>query len=94
MVAGKSETTRSLCRKRFVERSGGDHMVYDYIVDGERISRTKVSHGGSRDLDENLIREMARDCHLKPREFFAFAKCWMSAQAYHQILIDRGIIKG
>jgi hypothetical protein len=94
MVAAKKEATRSMCRKGFVEISGGDHMIYDYIVDGERISRTKVSHGGCKDLNDYLLGEMADDCHLSKTQFFAFVKCWMSEDEYRQILVDKGVIKG
>jgi hypothetical protein len=35
---------------------------------------------------------MARQCHLRRQQFVALAKCQMSAEAYRQILIDKGII--
>jgi hypothetical protein len=93
MVAGKEESVRSMCRKGFGRAAGDDHRYFEYIVPGcESVCRTYVSHGGGKDLTENLIREMAKDCHLKPREFFAFVKCQMSAEKYRQILIDKGII--
>jgi hypothetical protein len=94
MVAGKKDTTRSMCRKGFTEISGGDHMVYEYMFDGDPVSRTKVSHGGGKDLSNDLISDMAKECHLSRKQFIAFAKCEMSAEAYRQILIDKGIIPG
>jgi hypothetical protein len=53
-----------------------------------------VSHGGSKDLSDFLLGEMAKDCHLSKPQFFALVKCRMSKEEYRQILIDKGIIKG
>jgi hypothetical protein len=95
MVAGKEETVRSILRKEFVPAEGGrSHRYFEYIVDDVAISRTYVSHGGKKDLDDDLLSKMGEQCHLSGRQFHAFAKCWMSAEDYRRILIDKGIIPG
>jgi hypothetical protein len=93
MVLGKNETTRSMCRKEFREIPGGDHRILEYWADGQPRFRTKVSHGGSDDLDDRLIGEMAKQVHLKSRQFFDFVKCRISKEQYRQMLIDKGVIK-
>jgi hypothetical protein len=97
MVTGKKEAVRAMLRKNFSEDPvpGRDHRKFCYVVDGEIIFKTKVSHGGSDDLDDYLLGEMAKQCHLdNARQFFDFVKCRISKEQYRQILIDKGIIKG
>jgi hypothetical protein len=85
-----------MCRKGYGPslKRGKAHRFFDYCVDGEPAVRTCVSHGGSKDLDDNLIFQMSKECHLKKGEFIDFATCRMSAEKYRQILIDKGIIPG
>jgi hypothetical protein len=93
MVATKSETVRSLLRKKFVHfKEGADHLYLAYFVDGEPVSVTWVSHGPDEDLGPRLLAKMGKQCHLSAREFYAFAKCHMTEKQYRQILIDKGII--
>jgi hypothetical protein len=92
MVAGKEDTVRSFKRKGYVELPGYSHRRLGYVVNGEIRFRTWVSHGGSDDLSDNQISSMAAECHLSRKQFIAFAKCQMTAEAYRQILIDKGII--
>jgi hypothetical protein len=94
MVAGKSETRRSFKRKGFGEVLGGAHVGYEYVVDGVKIASTYVSHGGSGDLGDDLISDMAKGCRLSRKEFLAFAKCEMSEAEYRAILIRKGLIPG
>jgi hypothetical protein len=95
MVADKSETVRSLLRKKFVRfKEGANHLYLAYFDKGEPVAVTCVSHGGRKDLAAKRIREMGEQCHLTKDEFYAFAKCHMTEEQYRQILIDKGIIKG
>jgi hypothetical protein len=93
-VVAKRLAVSSMLRKGFSRAIGDDHQRFEYIVDEEAISRTFVSHGGGKDLDDKLLGDMARQCHLSRKQFIAFAKCEMTAEAYRQILIDKGIIPG
>jgi hypothetical protein len=86
MVVGKSETRRSFKRKGFDELLGGSHVGYEYVVNGVKIASTYVSHGGSDDLSDDLISDMAKGCRLSRKQFVAFAKCQMSEAEYRQIL--------
>jgi hypothetical protein len=94
MVVGKAEAVRSLCRKSFVDspEPGKDHRRLGYMWEGRIIFYTYVSHGSGKDIGDDLISDMARQCHLRRQQFVALAKCWMSAEKYRQILIDKGII--
>jgi hypothetical protein len=93
MVAGKNETVRSLLRKKFVPvDEGADHLFFAYMVDGEPVSKTCVSHGPDEDLTPFLLRIMGKQCHLTTKQFYDFAKCNMTEKQYRQILIDKGII--
>jgi hypothetical protein len=94
MVASKNETERSMIRKGFIYAKGGSHHIwFEYWVDGNRVARTFISHGGDQDLDDYLLGEMGKRCHLTTQQFYRFAKCKMTEKEYRQILIDKGIIK-
>jgi hypothetical protein len=94
MVAGKNETVKSCIRKGFnFTKEGADHIWFEYVVNGERVALTCVSHGPDEDLDDYLLGEMGRGCHLTARQFWNFAKCNMTEKKYRQILVDKGIIK-
>jgi hypothetical protein len=93
-AVGKEESVRSICRKGYGDALGRGraHRYFNYMVNGVPVATTYVSHGGSKDLSENLIHEMAKDCHLSRKEFIAFARCEMSADDYRAILLRKGII--
>jgi hypothetical protein len=94
MVAGKNETTRSALQKGFETVPGGDdHIHFAYMVNGEPVAKTYVSHGPDEDLTPFLLGKMGKQCHLTARQFWNFAKCHMTEKQYRQILVDKGIIK-
>jgi hypothetical protein len=64
-----------MCCKGFVESAGYGYRRLDYVVDGESLFYTCVSHGGGKDLSDFLFGEMAKDCHLSNPQFFALVKC-------------------
>jgi hypothetical protein len=93
-VVAKRLAVSSMLRKGFSRAIGDDHQRFEYILDEEAISRTFVSHGGGKDLDDKLLGDMARQCHVSRKEFIAFARCEMSEAEYRAILIRKGIIPG
>jgi hypothetical protein len=94
MVATKNETVRSCIRKGFnFTKEGADHLWFEYVVDGNRVALTCVSHGPDEDLTPKRLKIMGKQCKLSAQEFYAFAKCWMTEQQYRQLLVDRGYIK-
>jgi hypothetical protein len=69
MVATKNETVRSLLRKKFGRiKEGADHLYLAYMVDGEPVATTFVSHGGRKDLNAKRLGEMGEQCHLSREE--------------------------
>jgi hypothetical protein len=71
-----------------------DHKYLVYMVGMDAVVRTFVSHGRGKDLNDNLPGLMARQCFLSKTQLLALINCTLSAEAYRQILIDKGVIKG
>jgi hypothetical protein len=95
MVAAKKETVQSMVHKGFnIVPGANDHIRLEYWVDGVRIARTHVSHGGSKDLNNKLLGDMATQCKMSREQFYDFAKCKMTEKEYRQILAGKGLIKG
>lgn len=79
----------NLCKKGFVERSGGDHRALNHVtLDGKRSSiTTHVSRSPQHKvLSNGLIMMMAKQCHLSKNEFLEFAKCNIDQYAYESML--------
>lgn len=77
------------------ERVEGDHHYFVYVTkDGRKTrARTKTSHSPKvRDIADNLLGQMARQCLLTKPDFLRLVDCPMDRDAYEQRLVDRGEI--
>jgi len=84
----------SLQSKGFVPTQG-DHHYFVYITrDGRKTrARTKTSHSPKvRDIADNLLGQMARQCMLPKNEFLRLVDCPMDRDDYERRLIDKGEI--
>jgi hypothetical protein len=78
--------------KGFV-RSEGDHHYFVYHTpDGIKSrARTKTSHSPKmKDMPDNLLGQMARQCLLTKREFLRLVDCPMGRDEYEERLRDQG----
>lgn len=79
---------KNLKKKGFVCRDG-DHKYLCYETpDGRRTSiRTRVSHGGKKELSSGMVSAMAQQCHLSTTtQFCEFASCHIGQGGYESIL--------
>ncbi len=73
--------------------SEGDHHFFVYIAtNGKKTrARTKTSHTAKmKDVPDNLLSEMAKQCKLTKAQFLELVDCPMNRQRYEQVLTERG----
>lgn len=76
------------------QAGGGDHnyFIYHSKAGKKTIVRTMTSHGG-RDIDDNLLALMARQCKLSNKDFGLLVECPLSRDAYETKLISAGAVE-
>ena len=80
-----SRTVKSaLKRKGFEEQKDSHHLRYRYrSLNGELSGiRTHMSHNTPKDLPNDLVSKMAKQCNLSTRDFRRFVKCDMDQEEY------------
>ena len=94
MPRNRKAVEASLESKGFA-RVEGDHHYFVYIArDGRKTrARTKTSHSPKvRDIADNLLGPMARQCLLTKAEFLRLIDCPMDRDAYERYLVAQGEI--
>jgi hypothetical protein len=94
MPRPKIKVISGLKSKGFLE-VGGDHIVLIYFtLDGRKTSvRTKTSHTPKmKDIPDNLLSQMAKQCRLTKGEFLDVVDCPKSRADLEAILVERGEI--
>lgn len=86
MPRSKREVESGLVAKGFV-RKEGDHNFFIYWTAGGKKSRvfTKTSHSG-KDISDDLLSMMARQCKLTRGKFFDLIDCPLSRVEYEKLL--------
>ena len=83
----RKDVESALSQKGFTLQEQADHRYYFFYLDGKQVVRTKVSHGTKyRDLGDDLITQMARQCRLTKQQFLNLVDCPMSQGQYEQVL--------
>jgi predicted RNA binding protein YcfA (HicA-like mRNA interferase family) len=87
MPRKQADVEKSLLNKGF-QAGGGDHnyFIYHSKAGKKTIARTMTSHGG-RDIDDNLLALMARQCKLSNKDFGLLVDCPLSREAYETKLV-------
>lgn len=94
MPRDRKAVEAALQAKGFV-KLGGDHRYFVYETsDGRRTrARTKTSHSPKvRDIADNLLGQMARQCLLIKSDFLKLVDCPMNRDEYEQTLVEHGEI--
>jgi predicted RNA binding protein YcfA (HicA-like mRNA interferase family) len=86
----RNDVEAALVRKGF-QKSSGDHNFFIYrTLDGKITTvRTKTSHG-HREIGDNLIAVMARQCSLTVGDFNDLVNCTLSRGEYEDKLRSLG----
>lgn len=92
MPRKQADVEKSLLNKGF-QSGGGDHNYFFYysIAGKKTIVRTKTSHG-SREIDDNLLAQMAKQCKLSNKDFGLLIECPLSRDDYETKLISVGSV--
>lgn len=92
MQRKQRDVENGLRNKGFKDREG-DHTYFTYwsLAGKKSIVFTKTSHG-ARELNDNLLAQMARQCKLSKNEFVNLIDCPLSREDYEAKLISAGCI--
>jgi predicted RNA binding protein YcfA (HicA-like mRNA interferase family) len=92
MPRKQSDVERSLLSKGF-QQSAGDHNFFHYYSSAGKKTRvfTKTSHG-AREIDDNLLSRMAKQCGLSNKDFALLIECPLDRASYHQKLAASGLV--
>lgn len=91
MALDSKKVCKSLIKKGFVEEQG-DHRYFNLIHEGKQILHTKVSHN-NQDINEYLIAQMKRQCHLEKKDFLDLINCPLTHDNYIKKLKEKGTIQ-
>jgi len=91
----KRDVEASLELKGF-KRVEGDHSFFIYYSEAHQKSRvrTRTSHGtGHKDISDNLVSSMAKQCKLTNKQFRDLIECPLSRAEFEKILVEKGFVE-
>ncbi|MEO6808867.1 MAG: hypothetical protein ABI353_07120 [Isosphaeraceae bacterium] len=91
------KTIESTLQAKGFARVEGDHHYFVYVTkDGRKTrARTKTSHSPKvKDVADNLLGQMARQCLLTKLEFLRLVDCPMDRDTYERRLVELGEVDG
>ena len=92
MPRKQADVEKSLLNKGF-QPGGGDHNYFFYYSKAGKksIVRTKTSYGG-KEIDDNLLAQMAKQCKLTNKDFGLLVECPLSRDDYEAKLVVAGVV--
>jgi predicted RNA binding protein YcfA (HicA-like mRNA interferase family) len=92
MSRERKEVEAALEKKGFL-RNEGDHHRFIYQTKDGRKTRvlTKTSHS-HRQIADNILSQMAKQCGLSNKQFGLLVECPLSREDYEQELIEAGLV--
>lgn len=87
MPRDKRDVEAGLASKGF-QHNNGDHNYFVYwSVEGKKtMAKTKTSHGSGRDVSDDLLSQMARQCGVTKSNFLKLVDCPLQRPEYEQLL--------
>jgi hypothetical protein len=88
----KKIDVESALKKKGFSQTEGDHHWFVYVtIEGKKTTaRTKTSHSQKmKDISDNLLSQMAKQCKLSKRDFLDLIDCPLSREAYEEILKEQ-----
>lgn len=91
MPRDKRDVEAGLTNKGF-RLKGGDHHYYVFWTEGGKKStaKTKTSHGSMRDISDDLLAKMAKQCGVTKANFLKLVDCPLTRQEYEALLRQAG----
>jgi len=91
----KKTKVESALRNKGFEQTEGDHHFFVYLtIEGKKTAvRTKTSHTPKmKDIPDNLLSQMAKQCKLSKDDFFRLLDCPLSREDYEELLTEQEIL--
>ncbi|MEH1775384.1 hypothetical protein [Nostoc sp.] len=85
----------ALLSKGFQETQNDHHYFIYFTKDGKKTTaKTKTSHTKKmKDIPDNLLSQMAKQCHLTKPQFLDLVNCPLTQDKYEEILQKQEIIE-
>jgi hypothetical protein len=95
MPRKKDKVESGLLSKGFRETQNDHHYFIYFTKEGKKTTtKTKTSHTKKmKDIPDNLLGQMARQCNLTKDQFLNLVDCPLSRDEYEKILQAKGIIE-
>ncbi len=91
MPRDKRDVESGLGNKGFRWQDGDHHYHVYWSEEGKKsMARTKTSHGSGRDISDDLLAKMSRQCGLTKGNFLKLVDCPLSRQEYESLLKAAG----
>ena len=91
MPKEKKEVQGGLLNKGFQPHEGDHHYYIYWSADGRKsMAKTKTSHGSGRDLSDDLLAKMAKQCGLTKQQFLRLVECPLAREDYERLLREGG----
>jgi len=93
MPRKQSDVEKSLLAKGFRAKEG-DHNYFNYYSKAGKKTAvfTKTSHG-AREIDDNLLSRMAKQCKLSNKDFGLLIECPLDRDTYEIKLMTQGAVE-
>jgi predicted RNA binding protein YcfA (HicA-like mRNA interferase family) len=93
MPRKQNDVEKSLLMKGFKAKEG-DHNYFNYYSKAGKKTAvfTKTSHG-AREIDDNLLSRMAKQCKLSNKDFNLLVDCPLDRDAYEAKLVAQGAVQ-
>ncbi|MEL7244323.1 MAG: hypothetical protein AAGM40_18610 [Cyanobacteria bacterium J06573_2] len=95
MPRQKKKVESALLSKGFYKSDKHHHYFVYHTIEGHKTSlKTKTSHTKKmKDIPDNLISQMAKQCHLSKDEFLNLVDCPLTQEKYEHILQTKDILE-
>lgn len=88
MPRPKDDVEKALVKKGFIKKNGDHHYFVYHNLSGKKTAVfTKTSHTPKmREIPDNLISQMARQCRLDKQSFLNLVDCPLSQPEYEALV--------
>jgi hypothetical protein len=87
MPKDKRDVEAGLGNKGFRLQDGDHHYFVYWSEAGKKsMAKTKTSHGSGRDISDDLLAKMAKQCGVTKGQFLKLVDCPLTRQEYEELL--------
>ena len=91
MPRDRNKVAAGLLAKGFRRQEGDHHYFIYWSAAGKKtMAKTKTSHGGGRDISDDLLSKMSRQCGLTKGDFLRLVDCPLERPGYEMLLRAAG----